>query len=118
MPNALRGQFEIELPDGTQVACLLNTYAVAQWCEEKGHTLTDLDEQLNKNLMQALPDLTWSGVRTHYELNETEPPIGEKRYKILLGSADWEQIASHMATALNLDPSEGGAKKKTKTKNR
>lgn len=118
MPNALRGQFEIKLPDETTVNCLLNTYAVAQWCEETGNTLTDLDEQLNKNLMHALPGLTWSGVRTHYELNEQEPPITEKRYKILLGSADWEEVATHMAKALNLDDSVGPAKKKGTTKNR
>lgn len=118
MVNALRGQFEIELPEGTTVGCLLNTYAVAQWCEETGNTLTDLDEQLNKNLMHALPGLTWSGVRTHYELKEEEPPLTEKRYKILLGSADWEEIAAKMAKALNLEETTTSAKKKQKTQNR
>ena len=113
MTNALRGQFEIDLPDGTTVPCLLNMYAVQVWCEETGNTLTDLDEQLQKNLLQSLPGLTWAGVRTHYELAEEAPPISESRYKILLGSADWDEVTTKLVLALNLDKDTATAKKKT-----
>lgn len=108
--NALRGHFHIQLPDGTELPCLLNMYAVQQWTTAQGLTLTDLDTQLRENLLQALPGLTWAGVRTHYLLENTEPPIEETRFCILLGSADWAALANNVANALSLE--EGTAPKK------
>lgn len=112
MTNALRGQFEIELPDATVVPVLLNMYAVNTWCEETGKSLEELDKALNDQLLQSLPGLTWAGVRAHFELAEEELPITEKRFKILLGSANWETVATKMAQALNLDPQVAEAAKK------
>ena len=110
MLNELRGHFEIELPDGTAVPCLLNMYAVQQWTKANNLTLTDLDTQLRENLLQALPGLTWAGVRTHFLLQGAEPPMDETRFSILLGSADWGELANNVAAALSLE--EGTAPKK------
>lgn len=115
MTNALRGQFTIALPDGSEVECLLNMHALAIWCEETGHSITDLQRQLSEETVHALPALTWAGVRTYADLNESEPPLSEKRYRVLLGSADWEDIVVKMIPALNLEPPTKDTKKKTAT---
>jgi hypothetical protein len=108
--NQLRGHFQIDLPDGTTLPCLLNMYAVQQWTSANGLNLTDLDVQLRENLLQAMPALTWYGVRTHYLLNDEEPPITETKFAILIGSADWTELAKNVTTALSLE--EGPSPKK------
>jgi hypothetical protein len=112
MLNALRGYFTIQLPDGTQVPCLLNMYAVEQWTTANKKTLSDLDHELRENLLAAIPGLAWSGVCTHYLLHEEEPPMTEQKFRILLGSADWTGLAENVAKALSLEESTGAPKKK------
>lgn len=109
--NALRGTFEIPLPDGTQVTCLMNLYALHQFCEETQTKMTDIDKALQENMLANLPKLTWAGVRTHHALREEEPPMTYQRYAILLGSTDWAPIADNVGKALQLD--NAGQKKAT-----
>lgn len=114
MKNALRGHFELELGDGTTLPCLLNLYALNLYCEESGATLTELDQSLQKNMLSALPALTWHGVETHCALHGEELPMDRKRYSILFGSSDWAPIADAVGKALNFEPS--GQKKATTTR--
>ena len=109
--NPLRGHFQIELPDGTALPCLLNMYAVQQWTKANNLTLTDLDTQLRENLLHALPGLAWAGVCTHYLLENAVPPIEETRFLVLLGSADWTELANNVANALSLEESTSSKKK-------
>jgi len=112
MTNPLRGQFEVELPDGTTVPCLLNMHALGLWCREGKHKLTDLDKLLQEQPLEALPDLTWAGVRTHYLLEGKEPTLDEGRFRVLLGSSDYAVLAEHIAQALNIDDGQKTKKKR------
>jgi len=109
MTNALRGSFDIELADGTELQCLCNLYAVHQFCKDTGNDLTDLEQALTKDPLAVMPALLWAAVETSYTLNEQEIPITRKRFEIILGSSDWEPMVENIGKALSLD---SGVKKK------
>ena len=60
MANPLRGQFEVELPDGSTIPALLNMHAVHLFLKEGNHKLTDLDILLNEN--HSPPSQHWHGL--------------------------------------------------------
>jgi hypothetical protein len=117
MANPLRGQFEVELPDGTKIEALLNMHAVQLFLSEGEHKLSDLDILLNEEPLKTIPALAWAGVRTHHLLEDSEPPISRGRFDALLGSTDWTALANAVGQALHLDDGTE-AKKKVESENK
>lgn len=107
--NPLRGSFDIELADGTELRCLCNLYAVQRFCDDTGNNLTDLEDSLSKAPLKVMPALLWAAVETAYKLEGEEVPIVRDRFEILLGSSDWAPLVEKVGKALSLEP----PKKKT-----
>lgn len=108
--NALRGSFDIQLADGTEMRCLCNLYAVNRFCEDTGADLADLERHLSKEPLRVMPALLWAAVETAYALEGEEPPMNRTRFEIVLGSTDWPPLVEQIGKALSLG---GEAKKKT-----
>ena len=116
MANPLRGQFEVELPDGSTIPALLNMHAVHLFLKEGNHKLTDLDILLNEEPLATIPTLAWAGVRTHHLLEDKEPPMSRGRFEALLGSTDWTALANAVGQALHLDDGNEGKKAESESK--
>lgn len=111
----LRGQFDVQLEDGTELGVLLNMSALGNFLDESGHELDDLEQLLSgKNALRSVPLLMWHGVQTFYHLNDAEPPLSKMRFTALLGSSDWSAMLDNMHTALQLEEPKKKPKKKTK----
>lgn len=111
----LRGQFDVQLEDGTKLGVLLNMSALGNFLDESGHELDDLEKLLSgKNALRSVPLLMWHGVQTFYHLNDAEPPLSQMRFTALLGSSDWSAMLDNMHTALQLEEPKKKPKKKTK----
>lgn len=100
--NQLRGEFVIALTDDLKVGCLMNMYALGIWCKEQDKALTDIQSEMTENWLASVPQLTWAGVRCYHLVNEQELPLGYDRFAALLGSCDWEELATNINDSLSL----------------
>jgi len=112
--HKLRGQFDIQLCDGTELGCILNMYALGNFLTDNNAELSDLEQMLNsqEKALHFVPDLLWYGVQAFFDLNDAEPTISQKKFRVLFGSSDWEDALKNMMIALEL--SDGTKKKPVK----
>lgn len=111
----LRGQFQLPLPDGTDLDVLLNMYGLGLYCEANGIDLEDLEKNLAESPLTTVPKLLWHGVRAFADLNDSEPPLTERRLAALIGSCDWEEIMRYVNDSMSLeDPEEKKPKPRRK----
>lgn len=110
----LRGQFDLQLCDGTEVGVILNMYALGNFLAETDHELENLEDLLQgKNALRFVPLLMWHGVQCFYQMKDAEPPLTKGQFTVLYGSSDWNEMNQLMMTALQLDEPK---KKATTTK--
>ena len=97
----LSGEFQVKAGDYT-LDVLLNLYALNLYLEEEEMALAELDKELVKRPLHALPRLVWAGVRTAALRSDAELPMTFDKFAVLFGSEDWEPISKHVNTALAL----------------
>lgn len=97
----LSGEFKVNAGDHS-LDVLLNLYAINLYLEEEEVALAELDKELTKRPLHALPRLVWAGVRTAALRNDVELPMNFDKFAVLFGSEDWEPVSKHVNTALAL----------------
>jgi hypothetical protein len=113
----LRGQFDLELCDGTQLGVIINMYSLGQFLADTDYELKDLEDVLQgKNALRFVPLLMWHGTQCFYSLKDAEPPLKKGAFLVLFGSSDWEIMTKQLWTALELESGESAKKKTSKAK--